>query len=60
MRILLTGGIGFIGSHIAVVLGELGHEVVIIDNLSNSNISTFENLNKLTSKIVSFFVFTDL
>lgn len=55
MRILLTGGIGYIGSHIAVVLNELGHNIVMIDNLSNSKIATFENLKKLTSKSINFF-----
>ena len=40
MRILLTGGIGYIGSHIAFVLNELGYNVVIVDNLSNSKIAT--------------------
>ena len=36
MRVLLTGGTGFIGSHTAVVLLEAGHEVVLYDNLSNN------------------------
>ena len=35
--ILVTGGTGFIGSHTTVELQEAGYEVVIIDNLSNSN-----------------------
>ena len=55
MRILLTGGMGYIGSHISVVLSKLGHEIVIIDNLSNSDISTLNNLNKITSKNIIFF-----
>ena len=36
--ILLTGGMGYIGSHTAVELLEAGHEVVLYDNLSNSDI----------------------
>ena len=36
MNILLTGGMGFIGSHTAVVLIEAGHDVVLFDNLSNA------------------------
>jgi UDP-glucose 4-epimerase len=35
MNLLLTGGTGYIGSHTAVVLSELGHQVVLYDNLSN-------------------------
>ena len=37
MNILLTGGMGFIGSHTAVVLIEAGHDVVLFDNLSNAD-----------------------
>ena len=36
MRILVTGGAGYIGSHTAVVLLEQGHDVIIVDNLCNS------------------------
>lgn len=36
MNILLTGGLGYIGSHTAVVLAQAGHRVVLLDNLSNS------------------------
>lgn len=36
MKVLVTGGAGYIGSHTSVVLLEQGHEVVIADNLSNS------------------------
>ncbi len=37
MKILVTGGAGYIGSHVAVRLEELGHEVVVVDNLSYGN-----------------------
>lgn len=47
MRILLTGGLGFIGSHVAVLLGNSEHEVIIIDNLSNSSIKVYNNILKL-------------
>ncbi len=43
MRVLLTGGAGFIGSHVADMLIELGHEVYIVDDLSNGKL---ENVNK--------------
>ena len=50
MKILLTGGLGFIGSHTAVELLNGGYEVVIIDNLSNSNASMIDKIKKITSK----------
>lgn len=46
MRILLTGGLGFIGSHVAVTLGKSEHEIIIIDNLSNSSINILSKINK--------------
>jgi UDP-glucose 4-epimerase len=42
MKILVTGGAGFIGSHVVDAYLELGHEVVVVDNLSSGSI---ENLN---------------
>jgi UDP-glucose 4-epimerase len=39
MKLLLTGGTGYIGSHSAVVLSQAGHDVVLLDNLSNSKLS---------------------
>lgn len=47
MKILLTGGLGFIGSHTTYVLNTLDYEVVIIDNLSNSNLYVYEKLQTL-------------
>ena len=37
MRILVTGGAGFIGSHTVLRLAELGHECVVVDNLGNGH-----------------------
>ena len=37
MKILVTGGLGFIGSHTVVELQQTGHEVVIVDNCTNAN-----------------------
>ena len=44
MHILLTGGLGFIGSHVAVLLGNTDHKVTIIDNLYNSTLSVYDNI----------------
>ena len=48
MSVLLTGGLGYIGSHTAVELLQSGEDVVIIDNLSNSNIKTKTNIKIIT------------
>lgn len=48
MKILLTGGTGYIGSHTAVELIQLGHEVVILDNLANSKITVLDRIEQLT------------
>ena len=50
MSILVTGGLGYIGSHTVVELNKSGFDTVVIDNLSNSHISVLENLNKITGK----------
>ena len=47
MNILLTGGLGFIGSHVAVLLGETDHKIIIIDNLSNSSYDILLKIKKL-------------
>ena len=46
--ILVTGGIGFIGSHTTVELQEAGYDVVIVDNLSNSKIEVLDGIEKIT------------
>lgn len=48
MKILVTGGTGYIGSHTVVELQQSGYEVVIIDNLSNSYKSVVDNIEKIT------------
>lgn len=55
MKILCTGGLGFIGSHTAVELINKGHEVVIADNLSNSSIEVKDCIEKITGKKVKFY-----
>lgn len=55
MKILLTGGLGFIGSHTAAELLESGHDVVIVDNLSNSKIEVLDKIEKITGKRPLFY-----
>ena len=54
MNILLTGGTGYIGSHAAVTLLQAGHEVILLDNLSNSDKSVVERIERITGKSVTF------
>ena len=53
-RILVTGGLGFIGSHTVVELQNEGFEVVIIDNLSNTTIDVLDNITSITGKKPEF------
>ena len=48
MKILVTGGTGYIGSHTVVELQNKGYEVIIVDNLSNSNIKVLDAITKIT------------
>ncbi|WP_336652225.1 MULTISPECIES: UDP-glucose 4-epimerase GalE [unclassified Leucobacter] len=50
MRVLLTGGAGYIGSHTAVVLLERGHEVVVLDDFSNSSPEAVRRVEQLTGR----------
>lgn len=52
--ILVTGGTGFIGSHTTVELQEAGYEVVIVDDLSNSNIEVLDGIERITGKRPAF------
>lgn len=54
MKILVTGGLGFIGSHTVVCLLNQGFEVTIIDNLSNSSISVLEGITRITQESPTF------
>ena len=55
MNILLTGGLGYIGSHTAVQVLQAGHDVVIIDNLSNSEKNVKDKIEKISGKKVVFY-----
>lgn len=54
MKILVTGGAGFIGSHTVVELQDAGHEVLVVDNLNNSSRESLFRVEKITGKTVSF------
>ena len=54
MKILVTGGLGFIGSHTAVELVKNGHEVIIADNLVNSKIEVHARINEITGSEIEF------
>ena len=54
-KILVTGGTGYIGSHTVVELQQAGYEVVIIDNLSNSNEGVLEGIVNITGKRPLFY-----
>ena len=53
-NVLLTGGLGYIGSHTTVTLIKAGHKVVIYDNLSNSKTSVLDRLKTITGKKPTF------
>lgn len=54
-KVLVTGGTGFIGSHTVVELIQSGYEVVIVDNLSNSQIEVLDGIEKITGKRPPFY-----
>lgn len=54
MKVLLTGGLGYIGSHTAVELIKSGFEVEIMDNLYNSSIEVCDKLKQITGKVIKF------
>lgn len=55
MKILVTGGLGYIGSHTVYEVIRSGHEVVIIDNLSNTSKDVLKALNQLTGRELTFY-----
>lgn len=54
MKILLTGGTGYIGSHAAVTLLQAGHEVILFDNFCNSDKSVLGRIERITEKPINF------
>lgn len=55
MKVLVTGGLGFIGSHTCCCLLDEGYEVVVVDNLSNSKIDVVEKIKTITGKDFIFY-----
>jgi len=55
MAILVTGGAGYIGSHICVELLQHGYEVVVVDNLSNSSFESIKRVKAITGKDIKFY-----
>ena len=55
MKILVTGGLGYIGSHTVVALSEAGYEVVIVDNLSNTRIEVLEGIESIIGRRPAFY-----
>lgn len=56
MKVLVTGGLGYIGSHTCVELLEEGHEVVVLDNLSNSKENVKDKIKAITGKDIKFYL----
>ena len=54
-NVLITGGAGYIGSHIAVELLDAGYEVVVVDNLYNSSKIALDRVEEITGKKVKFY-----
>lgn len=54
MKVLVTGGAGYIGSHTVLELLEAGHEVHVVDNLSNSSMESLRRVEKITGKTIPF------
>lgn len=55
MRILVTGGAGYIGSHTCVELINNGHEVIVVDNLANSSAKAIERVERITNAKIPFY-----
>ena len=54
MKILVTGGLGFIGSHTVVELQNEGYEVIVVDNLSNTSLNVLDGIQNITGKVPAF------
>ena len=55
MKILVTGGAGYIGSHTVVELQQAGYDVVVLDNLCNSSEKSLKRVEAITGRAVPFY-----
>ncbi|MFV0479449.1 MAG: UDP-glucose 4-epimerase GalE [Anaerorhabdus sp.] len=55
MKVLITGGAGYIGSHTTIQLLEQGHDVIIVDNLVNSSVNVLERIEEVSGKKPQFY-----
>ncbi|WP_223351698.1 SDR family NAD(P)-dependent oxidoreductase, partial [Streptococcus gordonii] len=54
-KILVTGGAGYIGTHTVVELIKAGHEIVVVDNFSNSSKKSLEAVEKIVGQTITFY-----
>ena len=56
MRVMVTGGLGYIGSHVCVDLLSKGHEVGVIDNLANSTTKVLDGIKSISGKEIKLYL----
>ena len=55
MAILVTGGAGYIGSHTCIELINAGYEIVVVDNLCNSNLESLKRVEQIVGRKIPFY-----
>ena len=54
MKVIVTGGLGYIGSHVTILLLEQEYDVVVVDNLSNSSLTVLDRIKEITGRPPTF------